>query len=84
LTRLAIDLRQLRKYGKARELDEQALAMYRQLYDGDDFHIAMSLNNLATDIAEQGDQKRSRELREESLAMLRRLYDGDHPTWPAP
>jgi tetratricopeptide (TPR) repeat protein len=63
----------------ARQMHEQALAMYRQLYEGDNVNVANGLNNLATDLGELGDYRRARELHEQALAMRQRLYEGDHP-----
>jgi tetratricopeptide (TPR) repeat protein len=67
----------------ARELDEQALSMYRRLYGETTDHpsIATTLYNLAVDLSVLGDLRRARELDEQALAMCRRLYGetADHP-----
>jgi tetratricopeptide (TPR) repeat protein len=63
----------------ARELHEQALAMYQRLYEGDHPDVARSLGNLAVDLRVLGEQGRARELHEQALAMYQRLFEGDHP-----
>jgi tetratricopeptide (TPR) repeat protein len=63
---------------RGRELDEQALAMRQQLYDGDHPDIARSLNNVAVDLWLLGELARARTLFEQVLTMRQRLYPGDH------
>jgi tetratricopeptide (TPR) repeat protein len=63
----------------AEELHEQALGMYRPLYDGDHPDVAAGLYNLARDLRALGNHERALELNEQALAMRQRLYDGDHP-----
>ena len=63
----------------ARQMHEQALAMYRRLYEGDNVNVANGLNILAIDLGELGEYGRARELHEQALAMRQRLYEGDHP-----
>jgi tetratricopeptide (TPR) repeat protein len=63
----------------ARQLHEQALAMYQRLYDGDDPNVANSLSSLAIDLTNLGEHAQARELDEQALAMYQRLYDGDDP-----
>jgi tetratricopeptide (TPR) repeat protein len=64
---------------RARELHEQALALYRRLYGGDHPETAMTLGSLAEDLRGLGDYAGARELDEQALAMHRRLYASDHP-----
>ena len=40
MTNLAIDLRRAGEHERARELDEQALAMWQRLYEGDHPDVA--------------------------------------------
>jgi tetratricopeptide (TPR) repeat protein len=75
LNNLAIDLRALGEPGRARELDEQALAMFQRLFEGDHPDVATSLNNLAVDLSELGEPGRARELDEQALAMRQRLAE---------
>ena len=63
----------LGEYGRARELDEQALAMYQRLFEGDHPYVASSLSNLADDLRALGEDERARELDEQALAMHQRL-----------
>jgi tetratricopeptide (TPR) repeat protein len=63
----------------ARDLFEEALAMYQRLHDGDHHNVAMSMGNLAVNMTELGEHVRARELDEQVLAMYQRLYEGDHP-----
>jgi tetratricopeptide (TPR) repeat protein len=63
---------------RARELDEQALAINRRLFNGDHLHVATSLNLLGRDLYLLGEVKRALELHEQALAMFQRLYQGDH------
>jgi non-specific serine/threonine protein kinase len=60
-------------YPAARALDEEGLAIWRQL--GDRRGIAASLNNLGLVICDQGDFPAARALYEESLAIKRELGD---------
>jgi hypothetical protein len=59
----------------ARELQEQALTMFRRVHEGDHPEVAASLNNLALSLRELGEQERARELDEQALAMRQRLED---------
>ena len=61
------------EHGRARELHEQALAMYQRLYEGDHPHVATSLNNLAINQRGLGEHSRAQELDEQALAMKERL-----------
>ncbi len=61
----------------ARQLHEQALAMYQRLYEGDHPDVADSLGNLAFDLTELGEYERARDLNGQALAMNQRLSDGD-------
>ena len=63
---------------RARELDEQALAINRRLFNGDHLHVATSLNLLGRDLYLLGEVKRALEQHEQALAMFQRLYQGDH------
>jgi hypothetical protein len=63
----------------ARELDEQALNVWRRLHSGDHQVIASSLTNLAVDLRELGEVERAQELDEQAIAMWRRMNLGDHP-----
>ena len=63
---------------RALELDEQALAINRRLYDGDHLHVATNLNHLGRDLYLLGEVKRAVELHEQALAMFQRLGKGDH------
>jgi tetratricopeptide (TPR) repeat protein len=63
----------------ARELDEQALAIRKGLYDGDHPDVAKSLSQLAINLHKLGEVARARDLHEEALAMRWRLHEGDHP-----
>ena len=47
MTNLAIDLRRAGEHERARELDEQALAMRQRLYEGDHPDVAASMSDLA-------------------------------------
>ena len=47
MSNLAIDLRRAGEHERARELDEQALAMRQRLYDGDHPDLARCMSNLA-------------------------------------
>jgi predicted ATPase/class 3 adenylate cyclase/Tfp pilus assembly protein PilF len=60
-------------YPAARTLDEESLAIHRQL--GDRRGIAASLNNLGLVACDQGDFPAARLLHEESLAIVRELGD---------
>jgi tetratricopeptide repeat protein len=60
---------------RARELDEQALAMRQRLYEGDHPDVATSLGNLAIDLRVLGEHGRARELDEQALAMRQRLAE---------
>ena len=60
-------------YPAARALDEESLAIQRQL--GDRRGIAGSLNNLGLVACDQGDFAAARLLHEESLAIMRELED---------
>ena len=60
-------------YAAARALDEESLAIQRQL--GDRKGIAASLNNLGLVACDQGDYSAARALYEESLAIKRELGD---------
>jgi tetratricopeptide (TPR) repeat protein len=62
----------------ARQMHEQALAMYRQLCEGDNRYVANALTILAIDLRGLGEYRRARELDEQALAMYQRLYEGDH------
>jgi hypothetical protein len=68
---------------RARELDEQALAMCRRLYGeaADHPEIASGLKSLGIHMAEVDDHERARDLLEQALAMYQRLYGetADHP-----
>lgn len=66
LNNLANDLSELGEHERARELDEQALAMRLRLYDGDHPSVAASRNNLAEDLRFLGEHKRARELDEQA------------------
>jgi Tetratricopeptide repeat len=68
-------LRELGEVGRARELHEQALAMYQRLYEGDHPFIATCLNQLAFDLRELGEVGRARELDDQALAMRWRLRE---------
>jgi tetratricopeptide (TPR) repeat protein len=59
----------------ARELHEQALAMYQRLYEGDHPDVADRLSALANDLSELGEHGRARELDEQALAMRKRLAE---------
>jgi tetratricopeptide (TPR) repeat protein len=63
---------------RARELDEQALAMRQRLYEGDHPDVARSLNNVGVVLTDLGDFAGARELFEQTLAMRKRLHEGDH------
>ena len=54
LNSLAIGLRKAGEYGRAQELDEQALAMDQRLHEGDHPDVATSLSNLASDLTALG------------------------------
>jgi hypothetical protein len=54
MVNLAADLTELGEHERARELDEQALAMRRRLYEGDHPDVAHSLSNLAVDLRALG------------------------------
>jgi hypothetical protein len=64
---------------RARELSEQALAVYQRLHRGDHPDVANSLRDLARVQFELGEYVHARQLREQALAMLQRLHGGDHP-----
>jgi tetratricopeptide (TPR) repeat protein len=59
----------------ARDLHEQALAMYQRLYEGDHPDVATCLNSLAIDLRVLGEHGRARELDEQALAMRQRLAE---------
>ena len=62
----------------ARELDEQALAVWKSLYPGDHPATASSLTNLSLDLLELGEVERAQELVEQALVMWQSLNVGDH------
>jgi tetratricopeptide (TPR) repeat protein len=80
LHNLAESLRELGEHARARELHEQALAMYRRLYGGDHPETAMTLGSLAEDLRGLGDYAGARELNEQALAMRQQLADRDVST----
>jgi tetratricopeptide (TPR) repeat protein len=57
----------------ARNMHEQAVAMYQRLYEGDHHNVARSLSNLGLDLRALGEPGRARELDEQALAMRERL-----------
>ena len=63
----------------ARQMHEQALAMYQQLYDGDHPDVANGLTTWPSTDAPLASLRRARELDEQALAMYQRLHEGDHP-----
>jgi len=61
----------------ARQMHEQALFMYQQLYEGDHPDMAHCLVWLAIDLREAGEHERARDVDEQALATRQRLYRGD-------
>jgi tetratricopeptide (TPR) repeat protein len=67
-------------YALARDMNERALRIYRQVYKGRDHRgIAVVLTNLAGDLRALGEPARALALDEDALAMDQRMYQGDHP-----
>jgi tetratricopeptide repeat protein len=66
----------------ARDMDQQALDMYRWLHRGTDHpDIASALNSLAVELRALGERPRALNLHEQAGDMNRRLYgDADHPS----
>jgi tetratricopeptide (TPR) repeat protein len=75
LTNLAVYMTELGEHERARELNEQALAMFQRLFEGDHPHVAASLTNLAGAMTGPGEHERARELDEQALAMKQRLEE---------
>ena len=78
-TTLATVLRELGRYGKARELDEDTLARYRRIFGEDHPDTLTSASNLAVDLTALGEDQAARELDEDTLARRRRILGEDHP-----
>jgi tetratricopeptide (TPR) repeat protein len=79
LSNVGVYLRARGLHRRARPLDERALAIRRQLYDGDHAEIAESLFHLSWDLSHAGEFQGAREVSGQALAMHRRLHAGDHP-----
>jgi len=76
---VAVVLRELGRYDKARELTEDTLARHRRVRGEDHPHTLVSANNLAGQLRELGDLQAARELHEDTLARRRRVLGDDHP-----
>ena len=76
---LASALRELGRYGEARELDEDTFARNRRFFGDDHTRTLASVTNLAADLYALGDTQAARELDEDTLARKRRLLGDDHP-----
>ncbi|WP_290056041.1 tetratricopeptide repeat protein, partial [Amycolatopsis solani] len=61
---LAVDLRELGEYQRARELDEDTFARRRRVLGEDHPDTLVSADNLAVDLRELGEHHRARELDE--------------------
>jgi tetratricopeptide (TPR) repeat protein len=62
----------------ARQMHEQAVAIYQQLDEHDSFDVASGLTHLARDLNRLGEHEGARELNQQALVMYKRIYEGDH------
>ncbi|UOX93554.1 FxSxx-COOH system tetratricopeptide repeat protein [Amycolatopsis sp. FBCC-B4732] len=77
---LALDLRELGEYQRARELDEDTLARSQRVLGVDHPSTLTSAGNLALDLSQLGEYQRARELNEDTLARSQRVLGVDHPS----
>jgi tetratricopeptide (TPR) repeat protein len=76
---LALDLRALGEYERARQLDEDILTGYRRVHGEDHPVTLLPANNLALDLYALGEYERARQLDENTLTGYRRVHGEDHP-----
>ena len=76
---LALVLRGMGEYAKARILDEDALQWRRRVLGDDHPDTLRSANNLAIDLRNLGEHQQSWKLDEDALRRRRRLFGDDHP-----
>jgi hypothetical protein len=77
---VAVVLRDLGRYGQARELDEDTLARSRRLLGDDHPSTLISAIYLANDLRSLDEHQAARELDEDTLARSRRVLGDDHPS----
>ncbi|MDQ2880076.1 MAG: FxSxx-COOH system tetratricopeptide repeat protein [Actinomycetota bacterium] len=75
---LALDLRALGEYERARELHKDTLARRRRVLGEDHLDTLASANNLAHNLRVLGEYERARELDEDTLTRCRRVLGDDH------
>jgi hypothetical protein len=76
---LAVVHRELGRYRRAHDLDQDTLARYRRQLGDDHPNTLNSASNLAADLREVGEHDRARRLDEDTLARRRRVRGDDHP-----
>ena len=76
---LALNLRWLSEYKRARALDEDTLTRRRRILGEDHPDTLTSATQLATDLVGLGHYSQARELQEEVLGRQRRILGEDHP-----
>jgi tetratricopeptide (TPR) repeat protein len=75
---LAVTLRYLGDYARARSIDEETFDLRRSKLGADHPDTLYSAGSLATELWYLGDYEQSRSLNEDSLTRLRRLSGDDH------
>jgi hypothetical protein len=76
---LADALRAVGRYGKSRELDEDAVARFRRVLGEEHPSTLAAAGNLALDLRALGERQAARNLNEDTLARRRHVLGDDHP-----
>jgi Tetratricopeptide repeat len=76
---LALLLRALGEYERARDVDEDTLARFRRVLGDDHPHTLISASNLASDLRALAEWERARELDQDTLTRFRRVFGEDDP-----
>jgi tetratricopeptide (TPR) repeat protein len=76
---LAIDLRALGEYVRARELDQETWERRRRVLGEDHADTLVSANNLALDLHALGEYEQARDLDLDTFVRRQRVFGDDHP-----
>ncbi|HET6481064.1 MAG TPA: FxSxx-COOH system tetratricopeptide repeat protein [Actinoplanes sp.] len=76
---LAVCYRAIGDFARAREIDDDLVAIWRQLEGDDDYRTQLAISNLARDLYGLGEYADALQLQQDSLAVLRQQLNNRHP-----